>query len=398
MRAVFAHDHRFVSGPDGVYTNGQFPATLWQRYLQHFDTLVVIGRRRPDFRTSGLERSSAAGVTFEFAPSLSSPLRQVARRPKVQRLVRDTLRQANAVIARLPSEIGLIAVSEAGRVGLACAVELVECPWDGLWNYGTWQGKAYAPVLAARTRWAVAKGSHVIYVTRDFLQQRYPNRRGVTLACSDVEIPRTARAVLEARLARISSRSQQVVLGLIGTLRTRHKGIQTVFEAIASLRGTTPRVSFRILGSGEPEPWRAEARRFGVDELVTFDGIRPSGPPVFDWLDCIDLYLQPSFKEGLPRALLEAMSRGCPALASTCAGIPEVLESDCLIRPGDARRLADLIARAAADRAWQHRQAERNWQVAGEYSSDRLEARRHEFWATFAAHARNGIATDGSSL
>ena len=80
-----------------------------------------------------------------------------------------------------------------------------------------------------------------------------------------------------------------------------------------------------------------------------FNGVLPSGQPVLNWLDDIDIYVQPSFQEGLPRALVEAMSGGRPAFASTTGGIPELLPADCLHCPGDAARLGASIARAAED-------------------------------------------------
>ena len=52
---------------------------------------------------------------------------------------------------------------------------------------------------------------------------------------------------------------------------------------------------------------------------------------VFEWLDTIDIYAQPSRQEGLPRALIEAMSRGLPAFGARTGGIPELLEPDYII-------------------------------------------------------------------
>jgi glycosyltransferase involved in cell wall biosynthesis len=170
-------------------------------------------------------------------------------------------------------------------------------------------------------------------------------------------------------------------------LKTRYKGIQTVFEALGMVRHRLPRIQFRVLAGGDTGPWREEAARWGVDDLVIFDGTLSGGEPVLRWLDGIDVYLQPSFKEGLPRALIEAMTRGCPVIASTCAGIPELVEADCLIRPGDARHLGELLVRASIDCVWREQQAERNWREAGEYAQEKLDERREDFWRRFAAYA-----------
>ena len=91
------------------------------------------------------------------------------------------------------------------------------------------------------------------------------------------------------------------------------------------------------------------------------------------WLDAVDLYVQPSRQEGLPRGTLEAMSRACPALGSTAGGLPELLEPECLHKPGDAAGLGALITRAAGDRDWQRRQAQRNFEVARRYTKPVLD-------------------------
>jgi glycosyltransferase involved in cell wall biosynthesis len=391
MKAVFAHDHRFAPTSEGVFVEDQFPASLWDRYLFHFDALTVLGRKGgiPSGKQTGdLRRSCRGEVGFTFLPNLSSPHAQIFRRREAAARAREVVGGVDAVIARLPSEIGLLAIQVARELGRPWAVEVAGCPWDGLWNYGDWQGKAYAPIMAARTRRTVARAPYALYVTREFLQRRYPNRVGKTVACSNVEIPTLNESVLERRLTRIRSGSSPFVLGLIGTLKTRYKGIQTVFKALSQVRGQLPSVEFRLLGAGDPEPWRKEAVKHGVDDLVHFDGVLPGGEPVLEWLDAVDLYLQPSLQEGLPRALVEAMSRGCPGIGSTCAGIPELLEPEALIRPGDVSSLASGIRYAVDNAQWRAEQAERNWREVGEYTTDRLNARRYAFWNDFAAYAR----------
>ena len=115
----------------------------------------------------------------------------------------------------------------------------------------------------------------------------------------------------------------------------------------------------------------------------------PGGERVMDWLDGMDLYLQPSLTEGMPRALIEAMSRGLPALGSSCGGIPELLPPECLHRPGDDRALAEQWARMIQDREWRVRQAERNFREAQAYVREKVEARRSAFWRQFAEAVRN---------
>jgi glycosyltransferase involved in cell wall biosynthesis len=388
-RVVFVHDHRFLRAPDElVYSSrGRWP---WDDYLAFARHLTVVSRMEnlpAGVDVATLELSSDPRVTFAPAASLSGPLLQFRNRPAAKRALDAEIRNADAVIARLPSELGTLATRRAGTLRKPWAVEVVTCAWDSLWNYGTWQGKVYAPIAWWRTRAAVRAAPFALYVTERFLQRRYPSR-GRTVAVSDVELPRLEEAVLASRRERIRSRPSPARLGVIAALSVRFKGVQTALEALGSVRDRLPPFELRVLGSGDPAPWRELAAEHGVADVTHFDGTLPPGNAVLRWLDEIDLYLQPSFQEGLPRSLVEAASRGCTALGSTAGGIPELLPPECLHRPGDARRLAELIAAGLEDEEWQARQAERNFATARKYEAETLAAVRGSFWREFAAAAR----------
>ena len=323
----------------------------------------------------------APGVAYEPLPSLSGPLIQLTHRPHARRRLRAVLSRADALIARLPSEIGMLAVSLAEKLRKPWGVEVVTCAWDSIWNYGTWQGKAYAPILWWQTRRVVRRSSDAVYETQRFLQGRYPPG-GRSVGRPIVELPPVDSSILERRLARIDNRPSPLRVGLIGALGVGFKGIDTAIEALRGERPNLPEFELRILGSGDPGRWRELAGRAGLAERVHFDGVVPSGEPVNAWLDAVDLYVQPSRQEGLPRGTLEAMSRACPALGSTAGGLPELLEPECLHKPGDAAGLGALITRAAGDRDWQRRQAQRNFEVARRYTKPVLDQVRSEFWVT----------------
>jgi glycosyltransferase involved in cell wall biosynthesis len=391
MRALFAHDHRFIPAGGAVWSESQFEAALWPRYLAHFDALTVVARHGdlPDGKgITQMERSSAPNVEFDLFPNLSSLWGLTLARPAAARRMRALVACHDAVIARLPSEIGLLALSAARAAGKPWAVEVVGCPWDGMWHYGNLAGRFYAPAAWFRTRRVLSLSDHVIYVTRDFLQRRYPTRAQNTASASNVVLKSVLPTTLEARLAKISSmpyrsHNHQLRLGLIGTLRNRYKGIQTLLAALARVRHDLPPLSLHIVGGGVSAPWQAEAVRLGVADLVYFEGTLNAGEPILSWLDSIDIYLQPSLTEGLPRAVIEAMSRGCPVLATTAGGIPELVPESDLFFPSDVAALAELLRRRATDHTWMAARARTNWETACGYRADELEARRSAFWGQF---------------
>jgi glycosyltransferase involved in cell wall biosynthesis len=406
MKAVFCVDHIFVRDEDGaIYSAGQFPYELWRRYLQIFDALTVIGRCRPPAagESAGhLNRSSGPMVSFAFVPNLASlvGLAPWRRRQQARTIITAAMVEADAVIARLPSENGLLAAGLAPRLAKPLAVEAVACSWDQLWNYGTVRGKLYAPVQMWRMRRATRQASFTLYVSH-YMQQRYPTA-GAGEVIPDVDLVSPSVAVLSRRLERISRAEGRLVLGLIGSIQHKYKGVHTALEALGRIRDAYSDIEFRVLGPGDPRPWQEMAVRYRIGDRVRFCGVVPAGEPVMQWLDDIDIYLQPSFQESLGRALIEAMSRGCPAFGSTTGGIPDLLPSECLHRPGDARRLGELICAAARDPGWRAAQARRNFEVARHHGRDRLDGRRAAFLRRFAQSAalqpsRSDLALAGRS-
>lgn len=303
MKALFVHDARFMQKiGGGVYGPSQFGAHSWERYLQVFDMLTIIGRV---FKTddSGCEPfilSSRSEVDFNLVPSISNITAFLGDRRKAELCIEAALADSDALISRIPSELGFLATRVAERMGKPWAVEVVGCAWDGLWNYGTMRAKLWAPFSFNRMRRTVAKARYVLYVSEAFLQQRYPSHNAVTVSCSNVELASVSEVVLQVRMQRIRNLQRtSVVFGLIGSMVTRYKGIQTVLAALPSVRRVIPRLEFRLLGEGSDEPWRREAERLGVADIVRFDGTVPPGSPVMEWLDDIDIYVQPSL-QGLP--------------------------------------------------------------------------------------------------
>ncbi|GGD65621.1 glycosyltransferase family 4 protein [Paenibacillus nasutitermitis] len=402
MHIVWAHDHTFYFNETGkFYSGGKLPYAVWERYLSVFDHVTVAcrGQRTSiDADMKGKSLSSGPNVDFLVLPSLSNPVNKLTKKGYVDQCLTDVIRNADAVIARMPSEIGAEAIRVARKLGKPYSIEMVACAWDGLWNYGSAQGKLYAPLSLWKTRKLVKNAPYGIYVTERFLQQRYPlASNGVEGACSNVEIPAPEPAVLEKRLQRIASMGSKEPLrmGLIGSLNGRTKGIDTALRAIARIARGGQQVELRILGDGSAERWRVHATRLGVNHLVEFCGVLPSGSAVFEWLDELDLYIQPSFQEGLPRATIEAMSRGCPVIGSTAGGIPELIDAQWLHKPGDDKQLAAKLSFAAGNREWMKEQAERNFERASHYTKVKLDQKRLAFWVSFRDYAAS--ASPGST-
>lgn len=391
MRLLFAHDHRFKLDENGqLYAGGSYSNDVFARYLEVFDELVVMGR------CEHVNASDCHGYNPITLPIIFYPVRDTSslvgllrNNRTVQAQIRQVVKECHAVISR-GGIIGDMAVKAARKECKPWLREVVGCAFDALWYYGNFSGKVYAPVAFFHARKQIRNAGHVIYVTERFLQRRYPTR-GKWINCSNVALSPLHEEVLEKRIKKILERSvtnDKLILGTIGALDVKYKGQQSVIEALGALRerGLT-HFKYELVGDGDKSYLESVARKHGVIQQVEFLG-RMTHDKVFEWLDHIDVFIQPSKTEGLPRALIEAMSRGLPCFGSRVGGIPELLDERCLF--GTRRRNVDEIATLLRnlDKSDMVRQAERNFLVSQQYDRELLNKRRRDFLVEFREFVR----------
>jgi glycosyltransferase involved in cell wall biosynthesis len=155
-------------------------------------------------------------------------------------------------------------------------------------------------------------------------------------------------------------------------------------------------IEITIVGEGRHRAFLENmATRLGIDKRVRFTGRVPAGDGVVRELDRADLFVLPSRTEGLPKAMIEAMARGLPCLGTSVGGIPELLDPDERVNPENARELAERIVGVIDDPARLTRLSVRNLEVAKEYRSDVLEARRNEFYRYVREHTEEWLRSHG---
>ena len=389
MRVLYCHDNIYQQCPNGiVYSPGQFPHKYWNTFLNHFDHLVITGRGVPISESvNKLNISSTPGVSFVLFPNINTPIGRLKYGHSVNRRLKSIVAESDAVIIRAVSDIGWIAYKHAKKMGKPIAMEMAACAWDSTWNHGNKLGKIYAPIRYLRDRIITRNADYVMYVSQRFLQERYPTNGQVEHA-SNVRIDKTEKDIIEKRLNKIKDTEEvshlPFVIGLIGNLDNKIKGIADTLNALAHVEEQKPgSFVFKHLGPGDPKPYIKQAHKLGISDIVHFEGMIQSGQDVLHWLDGIDLYLQPSYQEGVPRATIEAMSRGCPVIASNAGGIPELIDSKWLIKPGHVHHLTKLIVKMLDNPNLRIEAVGKNYDKSLEYTHEFLSPRRRLFWEDF---------------
>jgi glycosyltransferase involved in cell wall biosynthesis len=306
--------------------------------------------------------------------------------------LKKAVESADKLIVRMPCAEGATAVRIAKKAKIDTLVECVGCVWDGLWNYNL-KGKLIAGVSYLQMRSTVKSVDHVLYVTNSFLQKRYPTEKK-SVSCSNVVLKNINGNVLVERKNKISSTKdfKNLVIGTLAAVDVPHKGHEYVLRAIADLKKQGYTFQYQIAGAGSNDRLLSMAERYGVKNQILFMGSLKH-EEVFSWLDTIDLYIQPSKQEGVPRALLEAMSRACPAIGSNAGGIPEALSASFVFKKGNINELGNKLL-AISNRKTMLIEAERNFNKSKEYGDQILTSRRNAFFDSFVGASIKEISSN----
>jgi glycosyltransferase involved in cell wall biosynthesis len=377
MRLLFIHDHPFYQDGEIVYTSSCLPRTVWQNnYLPYFDHITVIGRLN-DQHERGEVSSIEGKVDFILIPGCRpmTPLKLFLNHSKIKKIITEEIDKAAVVVVRLPSNFGNMAIPILHEQGKPFFVEQVANTWEALWNHGSFAGKLCANYYHWMNKKHVRKAPHVVYVARK-LQRDYPTA-GHTTVISNVIIPEIMTAG-EIKPGRFNH--ETIKIGLIGAFSVRFKGQDVLLKAISLLdKQVREHIELYFIGGGDAG-WITKL----AGKLDLKDNIKLMGPvpheQIFDLLRELSLYVQPSSQEGMPRAMLEAMSVGCPVLGSTIGGIPDVLEPELLHEPGDYRKLSNQIERFYNDRDYLQEQAIRSLEKVAPFLKSTLSKKRESFF------------------
>jgi len=359
---------------------------MWkERYLRYFNKMEVAGRGS-EIGEEILNLSSGPNVKHYILSDLSRIKNRAQNIKKIKADLEMLIGNSDALVARMPSGHAYHAIKIARKLNKPYVVEIVGDVFAALWTHGSLVGKILAPINYIKYKRIINKSSHLIYVTQDYLQEKYPpNSEANTTNASNVDISFVPKEILFNKLKEIKSLdlSNEINIGLIGSYSSKYKGIDTAIKSIKILKNRGINCNLVVLGNGKNKWLKNLSVKLNIESNIIFAGSLPGGEDVFKWLDGMDLYIQPSLTEGLPRALIEAMSRGLPCVASSVGGIPELIDEEFIHRPKSEKELSEKIDYLLRNQDVMLEQAEKNYSHAKEYTAKVLNERRGLFWSKF---------------
>ena len=284
-------------------------------------------------------------------PELVRPVHPLNDFLALRRLTQLFLTQRPDLVHTHSGKAGVLGRLAARRAGVPQIVHTIHGP-----SFGPFQGPLANQIFRAAERRAGRVTSHFVVVadamTRQYLAAGIGRPEQYTKIFSGFDLAPflTAKNDLALR-ARLGLTPDDLVVGKIARL-FKLKGHEDLLAVAPELIRRCPKMKFLLVGDGE---WRgrflAMALALGLEKHFVFTGlVRPNEVPGLVGL--MDIVVHLSRREGLPRALPQALAAARPVMAYDCDGAGEVCrdgETGFLLQPGDTQGLTTRLLQLAHD-------------------------------------------------
>lgn len=368
MKLVFVTDNGF-SSQDGEYYYSGANIQHYNTVTRFFDEIIFIARN------STYEPSSSkidSKYKTYLVDSITSGKKFLKNLSDLNRILELEIKDADVVMCFGLN--GYFASKKARKYNKPVVAYVGGCVYDILINMDSRFKQKMAPLMRKLIRDMVRKADYVHYVD-EYLLERYPTK-GEYLICPSARIE-VLEDILEKRLEKIDSNKSKIMLGIIGYTHNKIKGIDTIIKALPLLGES---YTLEVVGRGDHSWLNKIANDLGVQEQVEFLGVLDGREKIFEWLDNVDVYLQPSLTEGMPRATLEAMSRACPVVSTSAGGLRTLIDEKYRIEIGDYKELADKIKILTKSPLCIRKESKKNYEVSKKFDYTLLDIKRNMFY------------------
>lgn len=341
------HDVRVVS-PTGWAPPG---LSRWSKHraVPRFDVLEGVKVLYPKkLSLPGARLGTRNAEVMAFA--IRGPLRRIHERWPFDVIHAQMIVPDGWAAVQIGRELGVPVVATAHRA------DVIDVP-------------ARSAALAAQVREAIEQVDQIVTVSaaiRGSTEAVGTPRRPIQVvangADTSVFYPRDRRAVRRA----LDLPEDGLIISYVGKLVPR-KGVDVLIEALGLLRERVRPLPLLVAaGIGEMrDDLERRAGELGFADRVRFVG-KVAHDSVAEYMSVGDVFVLPSYSEGLPTVACEALNCGVPMVATAVDGTPEIVrheETGLLVPPGDAGALADALERILTDDELRGRLAARAAQV-----------------------------------
>tara|TARA_B100000767_G_C19690301_1_gene503697 strand:- start:24 stop:1244 length:1221 start_codon:yes stop_codon:yes gene_type:complete len=366
--------------------------SYWERYLNHFDKVIVLARvQKINNLPSNYHIVNGPKVSFSPLPFYNGAVGFYRNRRTINNIILKNIDTKSAYVIRIPGLIGNLVAKTLSKNKIRYAVEVVGDPYEvtrflDLPSIFKFFLKFYSLKVMQKV---VSKAEAALYVTNETLQKRYPSTDAkITASASNVIIKSTDIIESDARLKNVyeiverfkDTHKKPIRIGVLGMLYPIKSPLEIV-EAVQLVLKQGFNIELFFAGDGYlKSATEQKAKELNVHKHLKFLGNLSSGDEVFKFLDSLDLYIQFSKTEGIPRSLLEAMARSCPVISSNVGGIPEFVSDNFLVQSGKITALSSKIIDVLSNSVVYKSNIINSHKTVQNFTEETLKKKRYEYY------------------
>lgn len=390
-RLLVITDSHFIEKNGIFYTELQSDSSFWQRYLDVFDELIILGRIRKAVESDDLDQylvSSRQGVRFLAIPEFVGVQGLASYWAEINKRYDEALDSVDAIIARTPGTI-LAALWWKIKSGMKpFAAEVVVNPSTAfLSEKNSLIGKLSSRFFTWMTRDICKNADGVSYVTSRVLQQQFPSGRSL----GDMTRFESWYSTIDISDSfyidqRERNKPSCITVAFSGQMNNLRKGQDIFLRTISILNERGVPVKAIMVGDGGMRPYLSDlADSLGLHDSIVFSGWIAGTKRVQRYISKADFFLLPSLSEGLPRCMIEAMASSVLCICSGADGMSELVDGCCIVSDNSPSHYADVIQYFWEN--WEEYSSElaNQFATARQFNSSNMRARRKSFYSELLA-------------
>ena len=381
MKLIVTTNGRLFKNSSGEYYTGiVYEYDFFRRYFDVFEEIRLVAHVEYKEDISNMMRVDGPGLEVFEVPFPHGKLDYIMKYSAIARQLKRSINGCDAAVLRIPDQLAFQLFPILKKNHIPIGVEVTSNSWE-FFEKGAMKS-FLRPIL--RRLWdfqqknACREADATSYVTKYAIQKRYPpsNKKNTfTTSCSSVDTGFCKPGKKDFGVQPLKNLS---CLHVSGSISGKAKGHKELVEAAVILKKKGRTLEINWVGSGKLDD--------DIEGLITAHALKVtrlgkrSHDEVAGLMNEKDLFVFPSYREGLPRVVVEAMANGMPCVGTNIAGIAELLDRDMLVPVRDSAALAGKIEYLADNPKQLTLQSERNINTAAEYTPSVLSEKRKEFY------------------
>ncbi len=359
-----------VHRPYGIYVDA---------LAEHFDHVLVCNPVATAPIPEAQYELQSPNISVEPLPYFGRVAESVPLLPRCARGIWRASRSWDVLYVWLPTPLGFIAYLCARHRGIPVVLS-IEGDLEAQYERGRYQGfsnaTAYVGVklFERLTRWMVDRA--VTITQGEALREKYRRNHNRVL---NIPWSPVSEQMIVHREDTCTGPGYRLLF--VGALLEK-KGIFVLLETARILRKYLDNFVVTYVGTGPlAEKLACRVREAGLDDHVELKGGVFGERALLDEFDAADLFLLPTYAEGFPRVIFEAMARGVPVISTRVSGIPTLVKDGrdaLLVNPGSPEEVAEAILKISGDGPLRRSLIKHGREMAEEYTLEKTVRRRVE--------------------